>query len=347
MIFDVAIVGAGPTGACAAAQLLEHFDSVLLLDKAEFPRDKLCAGVLPPRIHSLVDIPQDVCQRPLSGYRIFAPSGRSVESSFPRKGVMVERRAFDEFLLGKVKTDLVYDRITRIEPADDLIGLVGEEGTYQARMVIGADGVNSVVRKALEIHMDKIAMAVQVDISLPQVAISERVGDWFEVYYILPRGYGWLSPMKDGVKVGMGGISEDFKKNPTEHLNRFLEHIKDKIDGGERCEVKHWRIPMGGPLEVLAGHRCLLAGDAGGFVYPGTGEGVYYGMKSGILAAQTVKEAFDQGNFDQGFLQETYSKKLEAGGLLSLRDVAFIEEVLATEETAEKYVKRLSLLGKN
>jgi len=345
MIYDVAVVGAGPAGASAAFELEKRFDSVLLVDMKEFPRDKLCAGVLPPRIHTLVDTPEEVIQRGLTGYCIYAPSGNKVESSFPREGIMVGRTDFDGFLLDRVNTAPTIDRITAMEPGDESVKLVGEKETYQARMVIGADGVNSVVRNALDIKMDKIALAVQLDVALPEEVITERVGGWFEVYYILPQGYGWLSPMKDTLKIGMGGISEDFRKNPTDHLNRFLEHIKDKLEGGEKGEVKHWRIPMGGPLETLAGQRCLLTGDAGGFVYPGTGEGIYYGMKSGILAAETAQVAFDDDNFETGFLQETYSTKLEANGLLALRDIRFIEDVLATEETAEEYIKRLGLLG--
>ncbi len=345
MIYDIAIIGAGPAGTSAAAELEKHFDSILLLEKDRFPREKLCAGVLPPRIHSLIDIPEEVRERSLAGYRIFSPSGRSVESEFAQEGVIVRREVFDEFLLNRLETKSTHDRVTGIEFENDPVKINCEKESFQARFIIGADGVNSIVRSALNIPMDKIkiALAMQVEITLDEHLIDERMGNWFEVYYILPSGYGWVSPLKNALKVGMGGISKDFKINAIKHLKRFIEYLGDRIETGKIGEYKSWRIPMCGPLETLTGTRSILVGDSGGFVYPGTGEGVYYGMKSGQLAGQTVKEAFDQNKFDQSFLENNYTQKLDAQGLLSLRDINFIDDVLASEETAENYVKRLSL----
>jgi geranylgeranyl reductase family protein len=345
MTYDVAIVGAGPAGTSAATELEKHFDNILLLDRQRFPREKLCAGVLPPRILSLLTIPVELRQRILKGYRIFAPSGKFVESEFPIEGLMVERTEFDDFLLKRLKTAPTMDRVTDIKFLADCVEITGDSDVYKTKAVIAADGVNSLLRNRLGIEMDKIAVAAQMDVTLPQEVIDERIGNWFEVYYTLPQGYGWISPMKGLVKVGMGGISEEFKKDSRGHLERFLEVVKDKLEGGEKGEIKNWRIPMDGPVGTLAGDRILLAGDAGGFVFPGTGEGVYYGMKSGTAAAETIKEAFDRDMFDKNFLGDIYDEILEANGLLALRNITFLEDVLATEETAENYIKRLSVLN--
>ncbi len=175
--------------------------------------------------------------------------------------------------------------------------------------------------------------------------IDDRIGDWFEVYYLFPMGYGWIAPLKGAIKVGLGGISVSFKKQISDLLNRFLLHINGKIEVGKMGPVKSWQIPMGGPLKILTGKRSLLVGDAAGFVYPGTGEGIYYSIKSSQVASEIVKEAFKYNKFDQQFLQETYSRRLDKNNLLSLRDITFLEDVLVSEDTAERYIRRLSFLN--
>ena len=80
MIYDIAIIGAGPAGAMAARKLEELGIDHVLLDRAEFPRNKPCAGVLSPKIHSLIDIPDEVIERKLEGYRVFGPPDAVVES---------------------------------------------------------------------------------------------------------------------------------------------------------------------------------------------------------------------------------------------------------------------------
>lgn len=343
-VYDVAVVGAGPAGLTAMLELEKHFDSLLLLERKKFPRNKLCAGVLPPRIHELVTIPDEVRQRPLKGYRIHSPSGLSVESKFLREGVIVNRKDFDAFLLERVNTKLTHQKVMGLKFKQNHVQIQGEKTSYQAKIVIGADGVNSIIRKAINAPMQKIALAMQTDISLPEAIINDLIGNWFEVYYFFPYGYGWISPLKDSVKVGLGGISSAFWKEPKKFFNRFFDLISEKIANRERGTLRTWRIPMSGPLEILAGERSFLVGDAGGFVYPGTGEGVYYGMKSGKIAGETIKEAFEQNRYDKFFLQNIYSQKLAESSLLVLRSTTFIEDVLASNEAAEKYVKRLAIL---
>ena len=99
VIYDMVVVGAGPAGTSAALTLEKHGYNILLVDKDAFPRNKVCAGVLPPRIFSELEIPEDVIERPLVGYRIFSPAGQTVESAFPKAGVIVRRERFDYFLV--------------------------------------------------------------------------------------------------------------------------------------------------------------------------------------------------------------------------------------------------------
>ncbi len=344
MIHDIAIIGAGPAGAMAARRLEERGVEYTLLDRSEFPRNKPCAGVLSPKIHSLVDIPEEVVERKLVGYRVHGPPDIIVESKFPEPGCIVQRSRFDQFLLEGLERKPATNHIFDIEDEGDHYFIRGRSGDVRARYIIGADGTSSVVRKACGGLIDKIAISAQYEFSLDGERVSERVGDWFEVFYLMEYGYGWLSPMKSGMKVGIGILAVK-KPDIWGMVERFLDHplIAPKIDGAKLINKEAHSIPMSGPLDTLASGRMFLAGDAGGFVYPGTGEGIYYAMRSGEIAAEVAYEHMKKDG-EMG-LEAEYNERLEAAGLLGLREVDFIEKNLASPEKAEGYVKRLKFMA--
>jgi geranylgeranyl reductase family protein len=344
---DVIIIGAGPAGTSVARALQDTDLSILLLDKSEFPRPKSCGGVLPPRIYSELEIPDELQERPLEGYRIFSGSGRKVESKFPKPGLMVNRLKFDEFLVKSLNMEVEKAQISDLKITSEYIEATGKNDSYRAKIVVGADGINSVVRKHCGFELESVATTAQYEFSVPREVIDEQIGNWFEVYYIIPNGYAWIVPLKESVKIGMGSISPDFKKNPKKALDEFLTDplVKNKILNCSQLDFQVYRVPMGGPLETLAADRTLLIGDAGGFVYPGTGEGVYYGVKSGRVAGETIKELIETGKFDLGSINNIYIPKLTANGLLSLRDSEFLKNTLASPESIEKYIKKLSILA--
>ena len=344
MIHDVAIIGAGPAGSMAARKLEELGVEYTLLDRMEFPRNKPCAGVLSPKIHSLVQMPEEIIERKLVGYRVHGPPDIIVESRFPESGCIVQRSRFDQHLLEGLRDKPVINHIFEIKDEGEHYLIRGRSGDLKARYIIGADGTSSVVRKVCGGQVRKVAISAQYEFSLDEEIVSERVGDWFEVFYLMEYGYGWLSPMKDGVKVGIGILAEK-KPDIWGMMERFLDHplIGPKIDEARLMNKEAHSIPMSGPLETLSSGRMLLTGDAGGFVYPGTGEGIYYAMRSGQIAAEIAHEhMMSGGKLD---LSAAYNDKLEAAGLLGLRDVDFIEKNLASPEKAEGYVKRLKFMA--
>ena len=343
MIHDIAIIGAGPAGAMAASKLEELGVEYVLLDRAEFPRNKPCAGVLSPKIHSLVQIPDDVIERKMVGYRVHGPSDTIVESKFPEPGCIVQRTKFDNYLIEGLKKKPVINQVFEIKDEEEHYLIKGRNEDIKARYIIGADGAASIARKFIGSQASQIAISAQYEFSLDEEAVSERVGDWFEVFYLMEYGYGWLSPMKDGMKIGIGILAEK-KPDIWGMLESFINHplIGPKIDGATLINKEAHSIPMSGPLDTLSSGRILLTGDAGGFVYPGTGEGIYYAMKSGQIAAELAYECLENPGLD---LDDEYNKRLEAAGLLSLRDADFIEKNLASPENAERYVKRLKFLA--
>jgi geranylgeranyl reductase len=142
-------------------------------------------------------------------------------------------------------------------------------------------------------------------------------------------------------------VSADYKRSYKKTLNEFLEQsfIKEKILDGEIVGMESHPIPMGGPLNKLCADRTILVGDAGGFVFSGTGEGIYYAIKSGRVAGEAICQALEAGQFDGDFLGKLYAEKLEKSGLSSLREVDFAEKVLSSPKNAEKYVRTLKKLS--
>jgi geranylgeranyl reductase family protein len=353
LIFDVAIVGAGPAGSSAAYTLENTGYNIVLIDKEKFPRPKPCAGVLPPRIFSEISIPENIVERPLEGYRIYSPSGMIVESEFPKPGVIVRRENLDDYLVQRLDSKPRQLRISDFEIKEDDVELKGKKDSFLAKMVIAADGANSIFHKFVlntkpsEKKSQATALGVQYEISLPTKYITQRIGNWFEIFYTLSCGYGWISPLKDCVKVGIGGVTDDFKKYAKKILNEFLkrEFVKMKIEEGKIEKFEAHEIPMKGPHNDLTSDRTLLCGDSGGFVFPGTGEGVYYAIKSGRIAAEVAISALKNGKYDDKFLSKCYEGKLKKNGLISLREVNFIDNVLSSSENVEKYVRKLKNLA--
>jgi len=276
-------------------------------------------------------------ERELRGYRIHSLGGSEVESRFPSKGAVVERSDFDRYLISRLEEPPVNCRVRRLKNNSNFIALKGEKN-FNARVVIACDGASSRMRKSLAIGYPLLAPAFQYVYSLDQDEIESRIGGWFEVFYYFSRGYGWVSPLRGKLKVGVGGTGGYFSRGV---LDRFVNHppVRERLRGAELLAYESRPIPMGGPARKLAKGRALLAGDAGGFVYPGTGEGIYYGMKSGIEAARAASLYLQGG---ESSLEEWYLRCLESSGLLSLREVDFLDSVLASPESAESYIARLA-----
>ncbi|NOZ82781.1 MAG: NAD(P)/FAD-dependent oxidoreductase [Euryarchaeota archaeon] len=327
----VCIVGAGPAGVAAALECEKLGIDYLLLDRASFPRPKPCGGVLPWRVLELLELPEELIESPLRGYRIHSRSC-TAESLFPSPGASVSRHRLDAHLASLPERPPRKLRVSGIKEREDCVLVLGEGQRIRAEYVIGADGANSSVRKSMGIPYRRFASACQYLIELEHV--RESVGEWFEVYYLFTRGYGWLVPLRGAVRAGVGGLG--FSRRELESFLHMPE-VAEKLAGGRILAYEAHRIPMQGPAERLASRRALLCGDAGGFVYPGTGEGIYYALLSGAAAARAVASAAAGEP-----LEQAYSR--ECSHLEHLRHVDFLDSVLGSQERTERYVRRLSKL---
>jgi geranylgeranyl reductase family protein len=292
-MYDVLIVGAGPAGstcarACAAAGLKTG-----LIDRDAFPRSKPCGGAVSEQALSYLDftLPSEIAEQECFGARIYY-QGHSVEvTKQHRIAVLVSRDKFDSFLLEKAIEAGAHffpdEKCTAMTLRPDAVEVRTEASAYQARYVVGADGVHSVVARAVRPRFTQEEVAVALVSHAPA---ADRQGDekyrgHLEMHFgLAPMGYGWVFPHRRYRSVGIMGIaSKSFRHQDA--LSKFSRGL-----GIPRGEVRGHLIPRGGMKRTIQSGRILLAGDAAGFADPFHGEGISYAILSGKLAAKAVAD---------------------------------------------------------
>jgi geranylgeranyl reductase family protein len=324
---DVIVVGAGPAGSTAAYYLAQAGLDVLLLEKARFPREKVCGDGLTPRaVKALVsmgiDISEDNGWVRNKGLRVIG-AGKRMEldwpelSSYPGYGLVRTRADFDQTLARRaeqagarlhegeaVTGPVLHDRTRRI------IGVTTAERRYQARCVIAADGNSSrlSVAMGLEKRDDRpLGVAVRTYYKSPRHE-DDYLESWLDLWdgdRLLP-GYGWIFGMGDGTSnVGLGLLNTSAAFANTDYramLRKWLGAMPAEWGFTEENRTEPIRgaaLPMGFNRTPVYYRGLLLAGDAGGLVNPFNGEGIAYAMESGEIVARTIVQALAMGRAAQ------------------------------------------------
>jgi geranylgeranyl reductase family protein len=284
------VVGAGPAGAAAAleARRLRPDASVALLDKATFPRDKACGdGLGPHAVDELAALGAgDVLDGypPIRGLRLRSPRGLEVAGDPARPNFVVPRAVLDARLVAAAQAAgaelLCGTGVRRLEQRD---GLVVVDGGLAARVVVGADGANSTVRRLLGApsNPDR-ALAIAVRGYAPAPAgPPEQLIAWVTEGW---PAYVWSFPTGTGVaNVGYGLLRSRFHGGRAELHRRLRELLPWAEPDPGSLRAHH--LPFSSFRPPPGAGQVLLAGDAASLVNPLSGEGIYYALASGRLAA--------------------------------------------------------------
>jgi geranylgeranyl reductase family protein len=315
-IRDVIIVGGGPAGATAATILAQRGANVLVLDRAVFPRDKLCAGLLTWKSVDVLDrvfgetpqalLASGVFNAAATGYRIRFRERTLAHGDVFYPFHFTKRRVFDKHLLDRAMRagiDLRQDaRVVAVDPERGLVRLEsGEE--FAGRFVIGCDGVNSVTRRACAFDPAAwragIGGAMEFYLGRDDPLLAGPVHEDLRaanptVYAgFLRAGYGWVFPHRDALAIGIGGHSQRHAKEFRHKFKEFLSFLG--LPPALADAAKGHGLPYGNYIARPWHGRTLLAGDAAGLVETLFGEGLYYALHSGELAGEAVHAALTRG----------------------------------------------------
>lgn len=329
--YDVAIIGAGPSGCAAALTLRKSGLRVVLIDKSSFPRDKVCGDAIPIKAFNGMDYIDEQWGLKLRNMQLgskvisaalFTPKSSKIIRTWSAQALNVRRVDFDDFLLNLVKSEtdtivLENKRLKNISVNKHYAEcILSDDFKFRANIILGCDGANSVVVRNLasfELRGKHVITAVRAYVN----GISDLEEGVNEVHLFkeFPTGYFWIFPLTNGwANVGFGHFSE---KN--DHLNQraIMQQIIDESPNIKKRftnaifqdGIKGFALPLGTEKKKISGERFMLCGDAATLIDPVGGNGIDNAIWSGIYAAEQTINCYRHGNFSSTFMK-AYDKRI-------------------------------------
>jgi geranylgeranyl reductase family protein len=290
--FDAIVVGAGPAGSTAAYRLASAGVSVLLLDRARFPRDKPCGGGVTERAARLLPFPLDpVVEHVVTGADLRLGYGRKVARGTGAPiAYMTQRKRLDHYLVERAAEAGAEFRdgskVTAVENGEGGVAVDAGGERYSAEALVGADGVNGLSGRALGLGGNQhVGVGLEGNLPYTRLPAGRYRGRLVIELGTVPGGYGWIFPKGDHANFGVGGWASE---GPAlrGHLRRLCAAHDVSFDDLE--ELRGYRLPLRSACSPLARGRALVVGDAAGLIDPVSGDGMFEGFLSAEYASEAV-----------------------------------------------------------
>eukprot|EP00188_Purpureofilum_apyrenoidigerum_P003002 Plantae.Rhodophyta-Purpureofilum_apyrenoidigerum.ctg3049.p1 GENE.Plantae.Rhodophyta-Purpureofilum_apyrenoidigerum.ctg3049~~Plantae.Rhodophyta-Purpureofilum_apyrenoidigerum.ctg3049.p1 ORF type:complete len:455 (-),score=100.67 Plantae.Rhodophyta-Purpureofilum_apyrenoidigerum.ctg3049:298-1662(-) len=329
MKIKVAVIGGGPAGSCAAEALAKGGIETYIVER-KMDNAKPCGGAIPLCMVEEFNLPADIIDRRVRRMKMISPTNRTADIGQTLKPDeyigMTRREVLDGFLRNRaidsgataingLVTDIVIPeahkgkyKIVYSDYADKTTGK-NASTSLEVDMIIGADGANSRVAKAIDAGEYAYAIAFQERIKLPddKMQYYEDLAEMYVGDDVSPDFYGWVFPKYDHVGVGTGTVIN--KVGIKQYQNAMRARAAEKLAGGKLMKVEAHPIPEHPRPRRVVGHVALV-GDAAGYVTKCSGEGIYFAAKSGRMAAEAVVRLSKNGEVlpTEQQLKDTYIK---------------------------------------
>lgn len=341
--YDAIVVGGGPAGSTAAYLLAKSGYRVMLLERGRYPREKVCAGCLSQKsirfLDRVFDLPipalkeEGLLDSAGTGYALYVGSSRVLAGDLAEPFYFTHRERYDTCLARKAADAGAETHegmeVTAIDHATRTV-TASDGSRYAGRVIIGADGIHSGVRRSLPESVfehdrwrENLGWAMELAIPRDEAqALMDREGvirldaELTTPHLFLDAcrwGYGWVFPNRDAIIVGLGGLLQKNRKTLPERYREFLDTIGLRAFADRKPAA--YPLPFGNYITSPVHEGTLLVGDAGGFASPILGEGIFYAHRTAELAAHAVDRHLASG----APLGETYTSLLDRRLIPELR----------------------------
>lgn len=344
-LFDVAIIGSGPSGAIAAYKLAEKGFSVIIIEKEEIPRYKTCGGGLVARGKNM--IPFDISS-------VIDSEFKEIDIHFSKQNIhlksrrkepivsMVMRDKFDELIvLEAKKLGVILKDKHKLLCLDfsENIKLTTNQEEFYSKFVIAADGALSQTAKLAGWKTDTryLVPALEYELSIkPELFDKIKLEARFDVDFI-PQGYAWCFPKKNHLSIGVASLKRS-KLNLRQYFKEYLEVLNINQDDIISEAAHGFQVPITHRDDGFVKNNVFLVGDTAGFADPITAEGISNAIYSGILAAESLIES----NLDSEKAKSLYIEKLNQKLLPELKTANYIAKIFYKQVTIRNFLIKRS-----